>query len=216
MAVLGWFDEFTPSDTRLMTTLLLIRHGLTDDVDHVLSGRAAGVRLNDDGRRQAAELAERLREVPLDAILTSPLERARDTAEAIAARRSVRVQTIEALQEFDVGAWTGRAIASMEANTSWRRFNEVRSSTAAPGGELMLAVQMRVVSTLLELGERYPDGTVAVISHGDVIRAALMHFLGMPIDFVHRLDVSPARISVVRLDGWAPRVLQVNGESALP
>jgi len=199
-----------------MTTILLIRHGLTDDVDHVLSGRAAGVRLNAEGRRQAAELAQRLRDVALDAILTSPLERARDTAEAIAAKRGVRVQTIEALQEFDVGTWTGRAIGSMEGNTSWRRFNEVRSMTPAPGGELMLAVQMRVVSTLLDLAERYPDGTVAVISHGDVIRAALMFFLGMPIDFVHRFDISPARVSVVRLDGSAPRVLQVNGESALP
>jgi probable phosphomutase (TIGR03848 family) len=199
-----------------MTTILLIRHGLTDDVDRVLSGRTAGVRLNDEGRRQAAELAQRLRAVPLDAILTSPLERARDTAEAIAAGRGVRVQTIEALQEFDFGTWAGRAIASMEANTSWRRFNEVRSTTPAPGGELMLAVQMRVVSTLLDLGERYPDGTVAVISHGDVIRAALMYFLGMPIDFVHRLDISPARVSTVRLGGGAPRVLQVNGESLLP
>jgi probable phosphoglycerate mutase len=199
-----------------MTTLLLIRHGLTDDVDHVLSGRAAGVRLNDAGRQQVAELAQRLRDRPLDAILSSPLERARDTAEAIAAQRSVRVQTIEALQEFDAGAWTGQTIASMEANTNWRRFNEVRSTTPAPGGELMLAVQMRVVSALLDLKERYPDGTVAVISHGDVIRAALMYFLGMPVDFVHRLDISPARVSVVRLDGWAPRVLQVNGESARP
>src|SRR5690349_3760490 len=157
-----------------MTTLLLIRHGLTDDVDRVLSGRAAGVRLNDEGRRQATELAERLRDIALDAVLASPLERARDTAEAIAAKRGVRVQTIEALQEFDVGAWTGRTIASMEANTSWRRFNEVRSTTPAPGGELMLAVQARVVSTLLDLAERYPDGTVAVISHGDVIRAAIL------------------------------------------
>jgi probable phosphoglycerate mutase len=198
-----------------VTTILLIRHVLTDDVDRVLSGRAAGVRLNDEGRRQAAEIAQRLRDVPLDAVLTSPLERARDTAEAIAAKRAVRVQTIEALQEFDVGQWTGRAIASMDANTSWRRFNEVRSTTPAPGGELMLAVQMRVVSTLLDLGERYPDGTVAVISHGDVIRAALLYFLGMPVDFFHRLEISPGRVSMVQLGGWAPRVLQVNGESAM-
>jgi probable phosphoglycerate mutase len=199
-----------------MTTLLLIRHGLTDDVDRVLSGRAAGVRLNDAGRRQASEVAQRLRDVPLDAILTSPLERARDTAEAIAAKRGMRVQSIEALQEFDIGEWTGRAIASMDANPTWRQFNDVRSTTPAPGGELMLAVQMRVVSTLLDLAERYPSGTVAVISHGDVIRAALLYFLGMPADFLHRLEISPARVTVVQLGNGAPRVLQVNGESALP
>jgi probable phosphomutase (TIGR03848 family) len=198
-----------------VTTILLIRHALTDEVDRVLSGRAAGVRLNDEGRRQAAEVAQRLRDLPLDAVLTSPLERARDTAEAIAAGRGVRVQTIEALQEFDVGQWTGRAIASMDANTSWRRFNTVRSTMPAPGGELMLTVQTRVVSALLDLGERYPDGTVAVISHGDVIRAALMYFLGMPLDFVQRLEIAPARISIVRLNDWGPRVLQVNGESGL-
>jgi probable phosphoglycerate mutase len=199
-----------------MTTLLLIRHGLTDDVDRVLSGRAAGVRLNDEGRRQAAALAERLRDVTLDAILTGPLERARDTAEALAARRSVRVQTIEALQEFDVGQWTGRTFASMEANPTWRLFNDVRSTTTAPGGELMLAVQMRIVSTLLDLAERYPNGNVAVISHGDVIRAALLYFLGMPVDFLHRLEISPCRVTVVEVGGGAPRVRQVNGESALP
>jgi probable phosphomutase (TIGR03848 family) len=197
-----------------MTTILLIRHGLTDDVGRVLSGRAAGVPLNPEGRRQAAALAERLRDVPLDAILTGPLERARETAEAIAARRGVRVQTIEPLQEFDTGTWTGREIASMEANTAWQRFNEARSVTPAPGGELMLSVQMRVVSALLDLRERYPDGTVAVISHGDVIRAALLYFLGMPIDLLHRLEISPARVSVVQLGDGAPRVLQVNGESA--
>jgi len=199
-----------------MTTLLLIRHGLTDDVDRVLSGRAGGVRLNDEGRRQAAEVAGRLRDVTLDAILTGPLERARDTAEAIAAKRGVRVQTIEALQEFDVGQWTGRTIASMDANPTWRRFNDARSMTAAPGGELMLAVQMRIVSTLLDLAERYPNGTVAVISHGDVIRAALLYFLGMPVDFLHRLEISPCRVTVVEVGGGAPRVRQVNGESALP
>jgi probable phosphoglycerate mutase len=199
-----------------MTTILLIRHGLTDDVDRALSGTAAGVHLNAEGRRQAAALAERLRGVRLDAVVTSPLERARETASALAEGRSVHVSAVEALQEYDVGAWTGRALASLAPDEQWRRFNEVRSVTAASGGELMLAVQARAVAALLAVQQEHPEGTIAVVSHGDVIRAALMYFLGMPIDFVHRLEIAPARVSVVRLDGWAPRVLQVNGESAPP
>ena len=182
-----------------MTTILLIRNGVTDDVDQVLSGRAAGARLNDEGRRQAADVAHRLRDVPLDAVLTSPLERARDTAEAIAAKRSVRVQTIEALQEFDIGAWTGRTLASMEGNTRWRQFNEVRSTTPPPGGELMLAVRCGSSRRCSIWGSAIRMARSGD-SHGDVIRAALMYFLGMPIDFVHRLDISPARVSVVT--GW--------------
>jgi probable phosphomutase (TIGR03848 family) len=199
-----------------MTTILLIRHGLTDAVDRALSGTAAGVHLTGEGRRQVAALAARLYGVRLDAIVTSPLERARETASAIAEGRNVRVSVVEALQEYDVGEWTGRALASLAPDEQFRRFNEVRSVTPAPRGELMLAVQARAVAALLALQQDAPDGTIAVVSHGDVIRAALMHFLGIPIDFVHRLEISPARVSVVRLDGWAPRVLQVNGESALP
>ena len=89
----------------------------------------------------------------------------------------------------------------------------MRSVTPAPGGELLIEVQLRALRALLDLRERHDGGHVAVVSHGDVIRGVLMYLLGMPIDFVHRVDIAPARISIVDLSADAPRVLLVNGDS---
>ena len=196
-----------------MTTFFLIRHGLTDDVGRALSGTRAGVHLNAAGRAQAARLAERLAHVPFDAVIASPLERAQETAAPIAARHRLVVETVGAIGEFQFGDWTGREIATLGDDPAWRQFNSVRSLTPAPSGELMLDVQQRGVSALLDLHARFPDGRIAVVSHGDVIRAALLFFLGMPLDLVHRLELSPARVSIVQMDGGVPRVMQVNGDT---
>ncbi|HEY2904516.1 MAG TPA: histidine phosphatase family protein [Vicinamibacterales bacterium] len=194
-----------------MTTFLLVRHGLTDAVDHVLTGTQSGVHLNAAGREQVARLAERLRYVSLVAVASSPLERALETATPIAANHQIDVQTIASLTEFEVGQWAGRTFASLDGTVAWQRFNAERSLTRAPGGELMLDVQRRGISALLELQARHPSGSVAVVSHGDVIRAMLLYALGMPIDFFHRLDVAPASISVLELGDGPPRVRLING-----
>ncbi len=194
-----------------MTTFLLVRHGLTDAVDHVLTGTQSGVHLNAAGREQVARLAGRLRYVPLVAVASSPLERALETATPIAANHQIDVETIAALTEFEVGEWAGRTFASLDGTPEWQRFNAVRSLTRAPGGELMLDVQRRGVSTLLDLHARYASGNVVVVSHGDVIRAMLLFALGMPIDFFHRLDVAPASISVLEIGAGPPRVRLING-----
>ncbi len=196
-----------------MTTFLLIRHGLTDAVDHVLTGTRSGVHLNAVGRAQVARLAERLRYVPLVAVASSPLERALETAAPIAATHQIEIETIDALTEFEVGDWAGRTFASLDETKEWKRFNAVRSQTRPPGGELMLDVQRRGVSALLDLHARYASGTVAVVSHGDVIRAALLYVLGMPIDFVHRLEVAPASVSILELSDGEPRVRLINGDN---
>jgi probable phosphoglycerate mutase len=197
-----------------MTTFLLIRHGLTDAVDHRLAGIAPGTHLNDIGRAQAARLVDQLHEVPLTAIVSSPLERTRETAEPIGRDHGLEVQPIPAFLEYDVGAWTGMPFVDLDANEAWHRFNTVRSVNRPEQGELMLDVQHRSVSALLDLHARYVDGMVAVVSHGDVIRAMLLFVLGMPFDFYSRLVILPARISVVELTADAPRVLQVNGDNA--
>ena len=195
------------------TKFLLIRHGLTDAVGRVMVGRSPGVHLNATGRAQAARLAERLRDVPLAAVASSPLERTRETARPIAESHRLPIQIVDGLVEYETGGWTGRPFTELDANPKWRRFNELRSLTCPPGGELMLDVQRRGISALLDLREQYPDGIVAAISHGDVIRAILLLLLGMPIDLLHRLEVSPGTISVVTLGADNPRVLQVNGDS---
>ena len=119
-----------------------------------------------------------------------------------------------ALAEFEFGEWTGRRFGDLDADPRWQWFNRVRSVTRAPGGELMLEVQQRAVSALLGVAVTFPNACIAAVSHGDVIRAALMFFLGIPLDLVHRFDVSPASVSIVTLDVNGPVVRRVNGDSA--
>jgi probable phosphoglycerate mutase len=197
-----------------MTTILLIRHGMTDDVARALSGRAPHVHLNEIGRAQADATARQLTDVALTAVVSSPLDRARETAERIAVPHNLTVEIVPALGEFEFGDWTGRTMTRLDADEGWRQFNRARSLTRPPSGELMLEVQSRAVAAVLELSARFPAQTIAAVSHGDVIRSVLLYLLGMPIDFVHRVEVGPGRISIVQLYPDAARVLQVNGDTA--
>ena len=197
-----------------MTTLLLIRHGQTDAINHYVAGTAEGTPLNADGRAQAARLAARLGDRPITAIVSSPLTRTRETAAAVAEPHGLPVDIAAGLTEFEFGEWTGRTFGDLDADPRWQRFNCARSLTAAPGGELMLDVQRRAVAELIGIAAKYPDATVAVVSHGDVIRAALMYFLGIPLDFVHRLEIAPASVSIVGIDLNGAVVRRVNGDSA--
>ena len=198
---------------RPMTTFLFIRHGLTDAVGVVMAGQAAGVHLNTTGREQAATLPARIGTAPLAALYASPLERTRETAQAIADARGLRVALEPRFIEVDFGDWTGRRFADLTSDPHWQLYNAVRGVTRPPRGESLLDVQQRAVSAVLELHERHPDDIVAVVSHADTIRAVLQYFLGVPIDFVQRLELSPARISVLQLGGGIPHVMQINGET---
>jgi probable phosphomutase (TIGR03848 family) len=197
-----------------MTTFLLIRHGDTEAIGRYIAGTAEGTPLNRTGRLQAERLAETLRGVPLAAVVCSPLTRTRETAEPIARAHGLDIEVVAGFGEFEFGAWTGRRFHELDSDPLWRQFNAVRSLTRAPRGELMLDVQQRVVAALLDIAAARPDAHVVVVSHGDLIRAALMYFLGMPLDHVHRLEVSAASISIVTIDGNGPVVRQVNGDNA--
>ncbi|HZP47775.1 MAG TPA: histidine phosphatase family protein [Vicinamibacterales bacterium] len=197
-----------------MTRFLLVRHGRFDGVGAKHAGRAPGTHLNADGREDALRLAAALRDVPITAIVSSPLERTRETAEPVAADHALAIEIEPSLIEVETGAWTGRTFADLSHDPLWRRFNAFRSLTTAPGGELMLAVQHRAVDAFLALRARFENGTVLVVSHGDVIRSFLLYALAMPIDLYHRLEISPGRISIVDADDDSIRVLQVNGDTA--
>jgi len=121
----------------------------------------------------------------------------------------------EAVNEIEFGEWTGMSFAELEPLPEWRRFNTLRSSTPIPGGELMLDVQARIVDRMECLRRMHPDSVVAVVSHADVIRAAIAHFAGIPLDLFHRLEISPASLSILSLDEYGPRILGLNqpGES---
>lgn len=186
-----------------MTTFLLIRHALCDHVGRVIAGRSPDVHLNDAGLNQATRLAELLDPVALDAIACSPLPRALETATPLARRRSMALQVLEALAEIDYGRWTGRSLEGLEPEAGWQRFNALRSMHRIPGGELMLDVQARAVTTLELLREQFPHGRCAVVSHGDVIRSLVAHCAGIPLDLFQRLEIAPASVSVVIIDeGW--------------
>ena len=176
-----------------MTTVHLVRHAEHALLGRTLAGRMAGVGLNDAGRAQAARLAG----LHVDAVVSSPQQRAQETAAAF----GMPIQTDPAWDEVDFGAWSGMEFAQLDPDPAWQLWNTVRSTAPTPGGETMLAVQARAVAGLAAL-RAYGD--VVVVSHLDVLRAVLAHVLGMPLDFVFRLDLTPASRSVVTLwDGGA-------------
>jgi probable phosphoglycerate mutase len=198
-----------------MTTFLLIRHGHTDWIGRALAGHTPGVGLSRDGAQQAEELAFRLRTIPLSAIYSSPLQRTLETAEPLGRALRIPVQERPRLIEVNFGAWTGKSMAELETDPAWKRFNTVRSSTRAPGGDLMLDVQSRMVDELEELRSRHHGQTVAVVSHQDAIKAVLAHYAGIPLDLFHRFEISPASVSVLRLADWGPQIVTVNHTGGL-
>jgi probable phosphoglycerate mutase len=147
-----------------VTRLLLIRHGDTDALGRYIAGTAPGTPLNDAGRAQVAALVARLHDVPLTAVVSSPLERTRQTADPIARDHGLDLEIDPALTELDFGSWTGATFASLASDAAWSRFNALRSLTRAPCGELMLDVQRRAVSAVLDIRDRHSEGTVAVVS----------------------------------------------------
>lgn len=197
-------------EKQTVTGILLVRHAAAAHVGHVLAGRSANVHLSDRGIAQAAGLARALQGAPLRAIHSSPLERALETAQPIASALGLEVRTNAAFLEVDYGAWTGRTIASLDGNDDWRWWNEFRSTAVIPGGESMVAVLERALAGIRALATAYPDAWVAVVSHCDVIRPLLAHFLGMSLDHLLRLEVDPASMSAVQLEPWGARVIFMN------
>lgn len=193
-----------------MTTFLLVRHAERDTPDDLLPGRAAGVALTGAGRAQAERIAAALHSEPVDQVLSSPLERAVETARPLARAKGLDVVTVPAFNEIEFGAWTGRRFGDLEPEPRWRGFNAFRSGTRIPGGECAAEVQVRMVAELIRLRDAFPGQTIACFSHADPIRLVLGYFLGAPIDFFHRLEISPGAISRVVLGGDNVRVLCLN------
>lgn len=200
----------------MSTTFLLIRHATNDTVDVRIAGRMPGVHLNDEGRRQAEELAHRLEGIQLDAIYSSPLERAFETAERIAERHGLGITRLESLNEIDFGDWTWKGLDELHANELWQRFNTFRSGMRIPGGETIVEVQARMVVELLNLCEKHPEQTLAIVGHGDPIRAVISFYLGNPLDFMLRFVIEAASVSIVELDQRSCRLLLLNSTAEIP
>jgi probable phosphoglycerate mutase len=195
----------------MTTNFLFIRHGAHDYLGRAIAGRLPGVHLNELGRQQAEHLAEKLSLLPIDAIYSGPLERVRETAEPICRRFELALQVDEAFTEIGMGSWEDQAFTDLAGVPLWNRFNAFRSSTAADGGELMLEVQARAVRRLSELRGRHRF--VVIVTHGDVVRAVLAHFLGIHLDLFFRLEIDPASLSLIEVGDDFARVRLLNAPS---
>ncbi len=193
-----------------MTLFLLVRHAPHALQGEALVGRQPGVGLDPGQRWRAEALADALAGLGVDAIQSSPRDRALATADILAGHLRLPVETVPDLDEIDFGAWTGSRFEALAPDPDWRRWNDWRTGGRPPGGEEMAAVQLRMVTHMKRTWERWPEGTVLLVGHGDPIRAALAHWLGLPLDLIQRLEVSPAGLSRVELRPWGPRVLSVN------
>jgi probable phosphoglycerate mutase len=196
----------------MTTNFLFIRHAAYDYLGRALAGRLPGVRLNELGRRQAEHLAGKVSLLPIDAIYCGPLERLRETAEPISKRLDLPLQIAEEFNEIDIGSWADRKFGDLAGEPLWQQYNSFRSTTAAPDGELMLEVQARVIRKLKELRAQYRF--VAIITHGDVIRTAFAHFLGVHLDLFHRIEIAPASLSLLELGDDFVHVRLLNSPAA--
>jgi probable phosphoglycerate mutase len=198
-----------------MTTLFLIRHGLTAVTGSRLYGRTPGIHLDERGRRQAAALVERFEGVRLTAVYSSPLERCVETLEPLAAARRLEIRPSNALIEMDAGEWTGRTLPSLRRTKLWNTVQRNPSRFHFPAGESFLEAQARVLDEIERIVTRHPRGLVLVGTHGDLVRVLISHFTGAHLDQFQRVMVDPASVSVVHLADGVPRILLVNDTGGL-
>ncbi len=197
-----------------MTTVLLLRHGRTTaNAAGVLAGWTPGVQLDDAGAAQVRAAAQRLAKVPLAAVVSSPLERCRQTADALVDGRDLTVQTDDRLGEASYGDWTGRTIKELAKEPLWKVVQQHPSAAVFPGpeGEGLAQTQARAVAAVRAWNATLgPDAVWLACSHGDVIKAILADALGLHLDQFQRIVVDPASISVVTYTETRPFVLRVN------
>jgi probable phosphoglycerate mutase len=193
-----------------MTKFLLIRHATNYTVGKRIAGRMAGVSLNEEGQEQANKLAHRLKDLPISAIYSSPLERAIETAEPLAATLGKEVKVNEDFLEINFGNWTNLTIEELEKDATFQLYNSFRSFTEIPGGELMVEAQVRVIKGLKKLCIQHPNETVAVFSHGDLVKAAVAYYAGIPLDMFLRLEISPASVSIINVFEETAQIQLVN------
>jgi len=195
-----------------MTQILLVRHAVND---FVKTGKLAGwtpeVHLNDEGKAQAEALGKRLADVPIQHLYASPLERTMETAEAIRQHHpNLQIVQNGEIGEVRYGDWEGMEIRALASRKMWHVVQEYPSRAYFPNGETMRAVQTRAVNEIERIANAHPRDLVVVVSHADVIKMVIAHFLGMHLDNFQRIVVSPASISSLALGYGRPYVGVVN------
>lgn len=200
-----------------MTTIVLIRHGENDWVKkHRLAGWISGVHLNENGRKQAEETAQRLAALPIKAVYSSPVTRCMETAAYIAKAQQLDIVQIEELGEVRYGKWEGKKIKKLAKKPEWMTVQFFPSRMRFPKGEALREVQFRAIQVLERLSTRHEKEIIAVVSHADLIKLVLAHYLGVHMDLFQRLDISPGSVSVLALmENGAVRVVRLNDNGPL-
>lgn len=193
-----------------MTDLLLVRHATNDWVGERLAGWTPGVHLNEQGQAQAAALAARLAGWPIEAIYSSPLERAMETAEPLATQCGLPMQILDGVGETRYGEWTGQALKELAKRPEWMRIQVNPSGAYFPQGEGLAEMQARMVAALGKVEATHPKGVVVVVSHADPIKSAIAHYAGIHLDLFQRIVVNPASVTWIKLTPHGPRVMCVN------
>jgi probable phosphomutase (TIGR03848 family) len=191
--------------------LFLIRHARAEYLPGRLYGWTEGVHLAADGVEDAKRLAMRLEPVRFRAVYSSPLERCRQTAEAIVAGRNLEIHTLDDLGEVRYGSWQGRTFRSLMRTKLWRTVQLHPSQVTFPGGgESLRNMQHRAVEAVEGIRRRHSDGAIAIVSHADVLAAVVAHYLGMHLDLFQRIVITPASATVVSFAGGIPRLLRLS------
>jgi probable phosphomutase (TIGR03848 family) len=200
-----------------VTTLVLLRHGLTVMTGPVLAGWTPGLHLDERGEKQAAAVAERLAPVPFAALVSSPLDRCQDTIEAVRSRQAdpPEVEVDERFGECRYGDWTGRPLKELAKEPMWKVVQAHPSAAVFPGGESLAGVQARAVAAVRAhdarlRAERGDDVVWLACSHGDVIKAIVADALGTHLDLFQRITVDPCSVTVIRYTDLRPFVVKVN------
>ena len=193
------------------TLFLLVRHGQTPTTGKLLPGRAPGLHLAEAGHAQAQAAADRITALKqVDAIYSSPLERARETAAPIGKARGLKVQIDKGLLECDFGEWTGAELKKLMKLPEWKTVQNAPSTFRFPGGESFTEMQTRMVTTLDRLRAAHKGGVVVCVSHADTIKAAVAHAMGTHIDLFQRIVISTCSITAIAYSDGGPVVLTVN------
>ena len=193
----------------MVKTIHLVRHGHHALLGRMLCGRMPGVSLSDEGCRQISDCAELLVPSPT-AVQSSPRRRAQQSAGILAWRFGLPVEIVPAMDEIDIGDWTGRAFDELDGDPAWRSWNEHRGSARPPNGESMRELQQRVVGHLEQLRADPSDGSVVIVSHAEPIRAALLHYCGIPLDDFLSVEIDAGSISTLSADRAGLHVSQIN------
>jgi probable phosphomutase (TIGR03848 family) len=193
-----------------VTLLYFVRHGLTSHTGHRLSGWLPDIHLSEEGAAQAESVADALAHVRLKAVYSSPIDRTLETARPIAARHGLEVVIRRNLGEVEYGKWTNRSFKTLVRTKLWHKLQRFPSGARFPDGETLREVQARSVEEVEKIAAKHSKQAVCCVTHADVIRLVVAHYMGVHIDLFQRIVVGPASVSVITLSDEGPKILTLN------